>query len=294
MRIAITGARGRLGRVLRRHFEAAGEEVEGFSRNADAVHLSLAALVPLLEQDSLDVLLHLGWSTVPATSEQTPGLEWTEDLPLLANILRTLVSRGKRAPMLLFFSSCAVYGEPECGHVLAESDTPAPKGWYATGKLAAENLLERFRAQHGVPSCVLRVSNPYGFTQGDQCMQGVIPTMLAAARGRSEFIAWGDGDAVKDYLHIDDLSAAVGAALQGQLQGTYNVASGESRSLSEVANLVEACLGTSLTIRHEMAKPWDVQHGRYSHDALTEATGWAPKVLFEEGLKRFLTAAEQG
>lgn len=287
MKIAMTGARGRLGRVLRRHFASAGNEVLAFSRNADAEHAPLSSLTSVLEQGSMDVLLHLAWSTVPASAEQTPGVEWREDLPLLSDLLSALAARQESAPRLIFFSTCAVYGEPQSGQVFAESDEPKPKGWYASGKVAAEQLLERFRSEHDVASCILRVTNPYGFAQGAQCLQGVIPAMLHAAKEGREFTAWGKGEAVKDYLHIDDLCAAVDAVVRASLTGTYNVASGVSRSLREVAALVEESAGAPLKIKHTEARSWDVQHARYSHAALSEATGWSPRVEFEEGVSRF-------
>jgi UDP-glucose 4-epimerase len=289
MRIAITGVRGRLGRVLREHFASAGDEVSSYSRNADAAHDSLSSLPERLESGAVDVLLHLAWSTVPATAEHDPGVEWRHDLPLLASLLSSLRARAQagRCPRLIFFSTCAVYGEPQPGQIFTERDEPRPKGWYASGKVAAERLVERFRLEHGLPTCALRVTNPYCFTQGDQCMQGVIPAMLSAAAKGTEFTVWGEGDAVKDYLHVHDLCAAVDAVVRSSLTGTYNVASGVSRSLREVADLVEKSAGAPLRIRHTDARPWDVQHGRYSHNALTEATGWRPKVEFEEGVGRF-------
>ena len=294
MKIAMTGARGRLGRVLREHFASAGDEVMAFSRNADADHAPLSSLPQVLEQGSVDVLLHLAWSTVPATAEQTPGIEWREDLPLLSDLLSTLATRDQSAPRLIFFSTCAVYGEAQFGQAFTERDEPKPKGWYASGKVAAEQLLERFRAEHGVASCILRVTNPYGFTQGAQCLQGVIPAMLLAAKQGREFTAWGEGDAMKDYLHIDDLCAAVDAVVRSNVMGTYNVASGVSRSLRDVAALVEKSAGASLKIRHTEARPWDVQHARYSHAALSEATGWQPKVGLEEGVARFAGEESRG
>jgi nucleoside-diphosphate-sugar epimerase len=176
----------------------------------------------------------------------------------------------------------------EADQLFVEADAPAPQGWYAFGKVAAEQLIARFRTEHDVSSCVLRVTNPYGFTQGDQCMQGVIPAMLAAARENREFTVWGDGDAAKDYLHIDDLCAAVDKVVYEPVAGTYNVASGFSWSLSEVMSLLGKAAGASLKVRYTEARSWDVQQGRYSHEALTRATGWVPRVDFEEGVRRLI------
>jgi UDP-glucose 4-epimerase len=285
MKIAITGARGRLARVLRGHFAAAGDEVLAFSRYADEAHASLEDLPALLEWGEVDAVLHLAWSTVPATAEQMPGVEQREDLPLLSSLLSALRGRGR--PHFVFFSTGAVYGEPRPGQVFSEHDTPTPKGRYAAGKVAAEKMTEEFRGTHGVKSCVLRVTNPYGFAQGQQSKQGVIPAMLVAAKNKTEFTAWGTGDALKDYLHIDDLCVAVDVAVRNRLAGIFNVAAGASLSLNEVAAMVEAASGRPLKIRHIEAQPWDVQGGRYSNEAFVGATGWSPRVDFAEGLARF-------
>lgn len=292
MRIAITGARGRLGQVLRGHFAGAGDEVLAFSRKADGAHVSLQDLPAMLERGDVDAVLHLAWSTVPATADELPDIERREDLPLLSSLLSAL--RNKRKTHFVFFSTCAVYGEPRAGQIFTEDDAPAPKGRYAAGKVAAERLIQEFRAAHGVDSCVLRVTNPYGFSQGEDAKQGVIPAMLAAARNHSEFTAWGTGDALKDYLHIDDLCAAVDATLRGRLTGTFNVAAGVSLSLNEVVEAVEAASGQRLKVRHTEARPWDVQRGRYSNEAFVRATGWSPQVDFAEGVMRFAQRIADG
>lgn len=266
MKIGITGARGRLGRVLRGHFQAAGDQVSAFSRCADAEHVPLASLPPLLEAGSLDVLLHLAWSTLPATAEQDPGAEWREDFPLLESLLATLAERTSKgdAARLIFFSTGAVYGEPQSDRIFCEGDTRPPKGRYAAGKVAAEEVIERYRSQHSVHACVLRVTNPYGFTQGEECRQGVIPAMLSAARQQEEFTVWGQGDAVKDYVHIDDMCDAVDQSVRRKLEGFFNVASGVSTSLREVPSLIEKSTGEPLELRFAEPRAWDVQHGRYS------------------------------
>ena len=288
MRVAITGARGRLGRVMRKSLEARGDEVVALSRNADAEHLALGEMQALIEKGNLDAIVHAAWSTVPSTAERAPGMEWREDLPLLASILGMLsrcAQSGERVPRLIFLSTCAVYGEPAEGGLPFDETSPVnPRGWYASGKTAAEGLIKRFDA---LPTLVLRTTNPYGYTQADQCMQGVLPVMVRAAKAGHTFRLWGSGEAIKDYLDVSDFSSAVEAVLAGGQTGVFNVASGKSVALNEVIRLVENATGRTLRIERHPAAGWDVQHGRYSHAALTAATGWVPKVSFEAGVRNF-------
>jgi UDP-glucose 4-epimerase len=296
MKIAITGAKGRLGRELRRHFEGLGCEVTGFSRNADAAHSSLGSLSQQLDRDHFDALVHLAWSTVPSTAETDPGVEWREDLPLLSTVLKDLDMRrlaGQRAPLLVFFSSCSVYGDvPQNGHVFDESCAPCPIGWYARGKVQAEQLIAAF-AERGNPAVVLRVTNPYGFAQDPRYLQGVIPALVRAAVQGGEFTMWGGGDALKDYLHISDLCRAVECIVQGGLSGTYNVAAGQSVPLRDLVGMVENMTGRPVKCRVSPAAPWDVRSGRYSHQALTAATGWKPEVGLDEGLPALVRLLEE-
>ena len=296
MKIAVTGAKGRLGRELRRHFEVLGCEVVGFSRNADAAHFSLGSLSQQLDSDHFDALVHLAWSTVPSTAETDPGVEWREDLPLMSTVLKDLDMRrlaGKRVPLLVFFSSCSVYGEvPQSGHFFDEACAPRPIGWYARGKVQAEQLIGAF-AERGNPAVILRVTNPYGFAQDPRYLQGVIPALVRAAVQGGEFTMWGGGGALKDYLHISDLCRAVECAVQGGLQGTYNVSAGQSVSLRDLVGMVEKITGHPVKCRVSPAAPWDVRSGRYSHEALTAATGWKPEVGLNEGLPALVRLLEE-
>jgi UDP-glucose 4-epimerase len=291
MKIAITGARGRLGKELRQYFEQSGHEVIGFSRNPDAAHQPLNLFGRMLENSSFDAVLHLAWSTVPSTAEIHPGVEWREDLPLLSAMLSELDTRrvnGASTPRLLFLSSCSVYGEAAHDGVLFdETCTLRPIGWYARAKAQAEGLILAF-AERGNSSVVLRVTNPYGFVQDARCLQGVIPAMIRAARQGGDFTMWGGDCAVKDYLHVSDFCRAVDIVLRGGLHGTYNVASGHSVSLRDLIASVERITGLRVIRKESPAAAWDVRNGRYSHKALTDATGWTPRVDLAEGLTAFL------
>lgn len=289
--IAITGARGRIGKVIRGYLSGKGHRVVAFSRNADAEHRTLGSLHELIGHGGIDAILHLAWSTVPATAEQNPGTEWSEDIPLLASMLRLLdrtKGGGTRTPRLIFFSSCSVYGEPTSnGGVFDETSRLRPLGWYARAKRQAEELLGAF-AERGNPVTVLRVTNPYGFTQADSCLQGVIPALARAALERKSINLWGGDGMMKDFLHVSDLCSAVEAVALGQETGLWNVASGSSVRLADLIRKVENLTGRSIEREYSPPCDWDVRNGRYSNRALTAATGWKPKVGLDDGLSKFV------
>jgi UDP-glucose 4-epimerase len=290
MRLAITGSKGRLGSALCSELSLRGHEIAAFSRNADAHHFGLEALDDHLKTSApVEFLIHLAWSVLPSTAEEDPGAAWREDIPLLGRILSSLESLPKaRRPIFVFFSSCSVYGEAGPDNVMSEEGQAHPKGWYASGKLAAEQLIRLYERRRGVSALVLRVTNPYGFSQIMSSPQGIIPALLRAAKERIDFPLWGSREASKDYLHINDVCNALVLLMQHRRTGVYNVASGAPVSTANLIQCVEEALGTKIRVRDQPKREWDVMSGHYSNRALTNATGWLPQVSLREGIRRLI------
>jgi nucleoside-diphosphate-sugar epimerase len=96
LRIAMTGGRGRLAPFIAAHLCAADAEVVSFSRSAGDGFRCTSLLAQSRTLADFDVILHLGWSTVPLTSEERPGVEKTSDLPLLENMLDACARQDSR------------------------------------------------------------------------------------------------------------------------------------------------------------------------------------------------------
>ena len=294
MKICLTGARGRLGSILGDWLEKDGHQVIRFSRNADAKFACLSDLPQQIRQGT-DAVLHLAWSTVPASAERSPGIEWREDLPLLSALLNECIAQPagrSTSPLFVFFSSCSVYGEFPAGRAapFSEGDECKPKGWYASGKKAAEDLLAKFTSD-GLRCLVLRVSNPFGFVQSSLNLQGFIPVAANAARQKVPLSVWGDGKATKDFLDVRDLYSALASALSLQMTGTFNVCSGQSHSLEDVIRIVEKTSATELSIDYVRAAPWDVGTGLYSNSLFSAHADWSPRVTLEQGIRNFMTSS---
>ena len=291
MKVLMTGARGRLGRALRPFLSAQGIDVLPLSRTPDAEHRPLASLAAAAGESDVDAILHLAWSTVPATAEGSATCGQDENVSFLRAYLESAsaqLAAGIRMPRIIFFSSCAVYGEPRiAGDVFAESDATAPIGRYAESKVCAENLLAEYRAIGG-DALVLRVTNPYGFQQSPGARQGVIPALLRAALSGEPFQLWGEGDTIKDYIHVEDFCRAVACALEAPAR-VFNIASGESIALSDVIGMVQELTGKAVKVDRKPARLWDVKMGRYTAEAFHGVTHWEPRIDFRAGIDRFVS-----
>ena len=280
--LLLTGGRGCLAGVLRRHFTARGTPATTYSRREGDGHLALDTLLAgPLPADS--TLLHLAWSTVPFTSEHHPELEHDEVL------LRRLLERFAALPQshFVFFSSGGtVYGDAQGGRPHHETDACAPIGRHGLAKLAAEKLVEEYGRKHGFAWTILRVANPYGFPVLTSRPQGIVPIALQCAREGLPLTIWGDGTARKDFLHHSDYSAAVELIVRRRLTGIFNVCHGQSHTIREVIELVEQAVKRKIAVLPTAAPAWDVHDSLLDNTKLFTASGWRATVSLAEGINR--------
>ncbi len=285
--IFVTGGRGRLASLIADHFRAPAHAVKPFSRSAGA---GFGDLLDLQRSENFApgaTVLHLAWSTLPATSEQHPRTEWEHDLPLLEKMLAAMTaSPGHKKIHFVFFSSGgAVYGNAP-GRPSCETDLCQPVGWYGRAKLAAEALIAAHVAQHGLDCTILRISNPYGYPVPKSRAQGIIPHALRCAVEGQPLTLWGDGHARKDFLYYTDFLSGLDEIISRRLTGTFNLCAGESHSVREVIGLVEKNTERPVTLVCQPGPAWDVQDSRLDNQKLVAATGWSPQVSLDEGIRR--------
>src|SRR6478609_7448291 len=91
-RLLVSGGRGRLAALVAGHFRAPAHEVALFSREGAPGFRSLAELTAPDSLASAGTLLHLAWSTLPATAEQAPATAESTDYFLLEKILHSLAA----------------------------------------------------------------------------------------------------------------------------------------------------------------------------------------------------------
>jgi UDP-glucose 4-epimerase len=293
-RLVIIGGRGKIATELHRHASREGLRCELFSRAGGNGISPLEDLFTPGVWESGDTFVHTAWSTVPFTSEQNPGIEWQVDIPLLVRIMKflgSLPSIGR--PHFCFLSSGGtVYGEA-LGKPSAENDPLHPKGWHGLAKKDAEEITCALSRHLEVPTCIMRISNPYGFAVGSVKPQGIILHALRAALEGNELKLWGDGSAIKDFIFSQDLTAAMLSLLRDRICGIFNVANGESASVRQIIELAEKVTGKKISLTFGTPFEWDVQRSRLDITKLRDATGWQPRVDLEEGVLATYNAMER-
>lgn len=150
-------------------------------------------------------------------------------LGVTARVLQALV--GSRCKKVVYTSSASVYGNSvSC----AESD-PSQAGDLHSGlKVANEHLVGGFCRDHDIDATVARLFNMYG---ADDTFS-VVAKVLAVVRTGSILPVFNNGNAVRDFIHIDDVVRIYRALLETSGLPVVNVASGTGVSVRTIVDAV--------------------------------------------------------
>lgn len=100
-------------------------------------------------------------------------------------------------------------------------------------------------------------------------------------------VLWGDGSQTRDFTHVDDIVRGLTRAAEAEIDGVYNLGTGDAYSFNEMVDMINDVLGTDVDPTYE---PIPLEN--YVHDTcadiskIREATGWEPQITFEEGVRR--------
>ncbi|MCC2668260.1 MAG: hypothetical protein K0Q72_731 [Armatimonadetes bacterium] len=183
---------------------------------------------------------------------------------------------------VVFASTAAVYG-PQPSLPSAEGDTLVPASPYASSKLFGERAM----AEAPLEAVSLRLFNVYGPGQDPQSSySGVITRWIDAMRRGGPIDLYGDGSQTRDFVHVEDIAAALDAALdpRGAAPGPINVGSGEQISLLQLLDGLIALFGTQPEIRRHETRAGDVPHSCADIRRARTYLGYAPAVGLREGL----------
>lgn len=247
-------------------------------------------LLPNLLADADDLIYCVG-SASPTQSEADPARDISAVLPPLVRVLDLLCLHP--STRLTFLSSGGtVYGDIQAVPISEQAPTQ-PISSYGLLKLACENYIHMYAKLHDVDARILRVSNPYGPTQDASAGQGLVARLFGNAISGDAVVLFGGGKAVRDYLHVDDLAAAIAGSLAvDQLPPVLNIGSGVGHSSLEVVELVAELTGANFEIRLDPPRGYDVQANVLDVSAAKGAIGYTTRDL-EPGLRDTWAALQQ-
>ncbi|OZI20928.1 hypothetical protein CAL26_26090 [Bordetella genomosp. 9] len=299
-RILVLGGNGFIGCHLTAALVRAGAQVRVMGRSCTSgvdggveyVKGDIAGQVAYSEVlAGVDLVYHLVSSTIPGTSNANPILDVETNLVGSLRLLDAMATAQVRR--LVFLSSGGtVYGNPEELPV-REDHVLRPISSYGVVKATIENYMRLYSTLHDFDISVLRLSNPYGLGKTLIGTQGVIPTIFSKVVNGDAIEIWGDGRAVRDYIHMDDAVRAMLAVAELRGFNLFNVGSGVGHSLRDVIDHVARVTGLEPKIKFGPARPFDVRAIYLDVNKIRGATQWKPEISLEQGCAMYWKGMER-
>jgi UDP-glucose 4-epimerase len=301
MKLLVTGGAGYIGSIVARQLLAAGHEVvvlDNLERgHRQAVPRQARLVVADLREreaveravgEGFDGVLHFAALALVGESVSHPERYYRTNVLGTLNLLEAAIGAG--VTRLVFSSTCAVYGQPD-EVPIAEDAPPRPANAYGASKLAVDGMIGDFCQAHGLGGVSLRYFNVAG-ASGDAGEDHdpethLIPNILRAAAGRNPHVdVYGtdydtpDGTAIRDYIHIEDLSAAHLLALEGAREGEhriFNLGNGSGFSVQEVIAAGREVTGAEIPTREAPRRPGDPPMLVAASQRIRTELGWEPR-----------------
>jgi UDP-glucose 4-epimerase len=233
---------------------------------------------------------HYAWSSIPETANTDPVGDLHTNVQSTLLLLEAMRRRG--GGRLVFTSSGGtVYGRIKSLPV-GEEHALAPISLYGAAKVAVEQYLGVYRYTHGIDCRIARLSNPFGIGQRVERNQGAATIFMHRALAGEPIRIYGDGETVRDYIHVSDVVTGLLAVSSAQLGPdspfVYNLASGRGTSLNGIVAALVRCLGRKIAVEHLPGRGYDVPISVLNVERAWRELNWAPRLSFADGLQLVL------
>lgn len=249
---------------------------------ADIRHLD--GLLRFMDGRGFSTVIHLAATHFLSECDRDPPAAILNNVVGTENVLAACAAAG--VERVVAASSMAVY--PIGEQAFREEDPVGPYDVYGETKVANELQLGRWsRGGKQRVGVTVRLSNAYGPRETNP---HVIPEIMdQLALGKRE-LDLGSTAPFRDYIHVDDVAAALHALISAPLEAGYhvfNLGSGTERSVDQVVAELSRLLGITLTIRADPARVRTTERMHLLPDIskIMESVPWAPGVEFTDGLR---------
>mgnify|MGYP002133368873 CR=1 FL=1 len=216
-----------------------------------------------------------------------------QNLMMEANLIQGAHAAGIND--LMFLGSSCIYPR-DCPQPIKEEylltgpleQTNEP---YALAKIAGIKLCESFNAQYGTRYTSVMPTNLYGPGDNyDLQNSHVLPALIRKAheaklRGDTEYVVWGSGKPMREFLYVDDLADACVQLMTAGYHGPLlNIGTGVDVTIRELAEQVMQVVGFKGRIVFDSTKP-DGTPRKLLDVSAAAAQGWRAKVALADGIQ---------
>ncbi|QQS48286.1 MAG: NAD(P)-dependent oxidoreductase [Acidobacteriota bacterium] len=297
----VTGAHGFIGSWIVKRLVARGIRVVAIDRDSDPHRLRLIMdedeidrmtfyecditdgdqVSRVVEENGITHIIHLAGLQVP-TCRANPRLGAMVNVIGTINVFEAAGNSGGRVKRIAYASSAAVFGAPEDGRPVTESDAGGMTTHYGAFKRCNEDNARVYFLDHGISSAGLRPLTVYGVGRDTGMTSDPTKAMKAAVIGRPFHIRFGGST---DFLYVADCADAFIRAAAAEVSGAqvfnlHGQTVAVAQVVSEIERLIPEARNTITVAGTGIAMPSELDDS-----AIVAAIGEIPHTPLAVGVK---------
>ena len=294
-KIFVAGHNGLVGSAIVRHLKAQGfTNIITVNRfQCDLTDQNAVKMFFMMEQPEYVFLAAAKVGGIGGNADYPADFIY-ENLMIQSNIISSAAMVGVQK--LLFLGSSCIYPkfakQPITEDQLLTGALEGSNDAYAIAKIAGIKMCQAYRKQYGLNAIAVMPTNLYGPNDNFDINYGhVLPSLLAKFDGSLEkskhwvVKLWGDGSARREFLHVDDLAAALLICMERyDSDEIINIGTGEDVTIKELAEMIVEVTGYENDYEWDTSKPNGTPRKVLNVDKV-KSLGWEPKISLREGLE---------
>jgi len=296
MKVLVTGGVGFIGSHVVDKLRDRGVNVRVFDMvmpifrdDIEFYHGSLLDLEALrMAMTGIDAVYHL--AAVADVKDVFEEPHYSESINVRGTINVLEAARKGKVTRVIYGSTTWVYSEVSATHVDEETALNPPSHLYTATKVASEYYCRCYSNLYNLPTTILRYGIPYGPRARDGA---VVPIFVAKALSGQPLTIAGNGSQFRKFVYVEDLAEGNVLALKpAAANRIYNLDGAEKVTVKQIAEMIQKLVG-NVPIEYIEGRPGDFAGKEISSERARRELNWEPKILFEEGLRRYLTWYKQ-
>lgn len=299
MRIMVTGGAGFIGSAFVEHVMTSSQDdvvvLDALTYAGNLANLEMVAhhdrfsfvKGDIADADLVDQLVHSVDAVVNFAAETHVDRSLLDSESFVranvTGVLTLLDAVRRHDKRLLQVSTDEVYGDIEAGRFSVETDALLPRSPYAAAKAGGELMCRAYSISYGTDIVITRGCNTIG---PRQYPEKLVPLFITSALRDEPVPVYGDGQQVRDWLHVHDHAAAIDLVLRaGRAGEIYNIGAGNERPNLDVIRALLAHIGKpDSLITHVPDRPGHDRRYALDWSKIRDELGWTPRRDFEATL----------
>jgi nucleoside-diphosphate-sugar epimerase len=231
---------------------------------------------PALERSAPEVVIHTAWHAEPGTYLTDPGN--VADLQVSLELFQR--ARDWGCQRIVGVGTCLEY---DMGRGWLDEAAPlGPRSLYASAKAALYLVGTNWARDNHVSFAWARLFFQYGPGEDRRRLVAMIITSLLAGTP----VATTSGEQLRDYLHVDDVAAAIIEIALSQLEGAVNVGSGKPIRIKDLVRCIEQQIGVEgmVDIGGRADRPDEAPFICANTARIRNELDWRPTIQLDRGI----------